>query len=199
MAKKFNDPSIATITVLNDADMMSTFNASTGELSKILVSDVKASVVPTFEETLQKQGSTPFTTDNTIDMDGHALSLIGELDAASIFVFNDNDFYIFLTREANGGGFSGQIQVNNDAGVSEPNEVYIKPDGVYIYNNNHFAAILHAANLTADRSIEFPDKSGTLAIVDIADDFINDAAAATGGIAVGGLYHTSGVVKIRLS
>ena len=31
------------------------------------------------------------------------------------------------------------------------------------------------------------------------DDFADDAAAATGGVAVGGLYHTEGVVKIRLT
>jgi hypothetical protein len=29
--------------------------------------------------------------------------------------------------------------------------------------------------------------------------FANDAAAATGGVAIGGLYHTSGVVHIRLT
>ncbi len=152
-----------------------------------------------FEQVLINQGSTPFVGDNTIDMDGHALSLIGELDAASIFVFNSNDFYVWLTREANGGGFSGQIRVKNDPSVSADNEVYIKPDGVYIYNNDQFAAILHASNLTSDKNIEFPDKSGTLAMVDTADDFLNDASAATGGVPVGGLYHTSGVVKIRLS
>jgi len=33
----------------------------------------------------------------------------------------------------------------------------------------------------------------------VANDFANDAAAAIGGIAVGRLYHTAGVVKIRLS
>lgn len=38
----------------------------------------------------------------------------------------------------------------------------------------------------------------TLALVDPASNFANDAAAATGGIPVGGLYHTSGAVKVRL-
>ena len=33
----------------------------------------------------------------------------------------------------------------------------------------------------------------------VANNFANDAAAAVGGIAVGGLYHTSGTVKIRLA
>jgi hypothetical protein len=31
------------------------------------------------------------------------------------------------------------------------------------------------------------------------DNFANDSAAATGGVALGGLYHTSGTVKIRLT
>jgi hypothetical protein len=30
-------------------------------------------------------------------------------------------------------------------------------------------------------------------------NFANDAAAATGGIPLGGLYHTAGTIKIRLS
>lgn len=36
-------------------------------------------------------------------------------------------------------------------------------------------------------------------LVEVSNDFLDDAAAAVGGIAVGGLYHTSGVVKIRLT
>ena len=36
-------------------------------------------------------------------------------------------------------------------------------------------------------------------IVNIANNFADDTAAATGGIAVGGLYHTAGVVKVRIA
>lgn len=42
-----------------------------------------------------------------------------------------------------------------------------------------------------------PDSFGNVSVV--GGDYANDASAATGGIAVGGLYHTSGVVKIRLT
>jgi hypothetical protein len=35
--------------------------------------------------------------------------------------------------------------------------------------------------------------------VSVANDFTDDTAAATGGINVGGLYHTSGVVKVRIA
>lgn len=54
--------------------------------------------------------------------------------------------------------------------------------------------------------IYYPDKIAgdyTLATLDdlpqVANDFANDVAAAIGGIAVGELYHTAGVVKIRVS
>ena len=33
----------------------------------------------------------------------------------------------------------------------------------------------------------------------VSNNFTDDAAAATGGVPIGGLYHTSGVVKIRLT
>ena len=41
--------------------------------------------------------------------------------------------------------------------------------------------------------------SWTASLPKITDDYVNDAAAALGGIQIGKLYHTSGVVKIRLS
>jgi hypothetical protein len=44
-----------------------------------------------------------------------------------------------------------------------------------------------------------PRKSGSIALVDPSDNFANDTAAATGGIGIGQYYHTSGVVKIRLT
>lgn len=33
----------------------------------------------------------------------------------------------------------------------------------------------------------------------VAGDYLNDAAAEAGGVAVGALYHTAGAVKVRLS
>jgi len=35
--------------------------------------------------------------------------------------------------------------------------------------------------------------------VKLADNYLTDAAAATGGIPVGGLYHNAGAVRIRLA
>ena len=53
--------------------------------------------------------------------------------------------------------------------------------------------------LTDDRAQQVPDKDGVFCIVKTTDNFANDSAAATGGIAIGQYYHTSGVVKIRLT
>lgn len=36
------------------------------------------------------------------------------------------------------------------------------------------------------------------ATVDVADNFADDGAAATGGVAIGELYHNAGAVRIRL-
>jgi hypothetical protein len=36
-------------------------------------------------------------------------------------------------------------------------------------------------------------------LLNVGDNYANDGAAATGGIAIGQLYHTSGAVKIRLT
>jgi hypothetical protein len=58
------------------------------------------------------------------------------------------------------------------------------------------------AGVTAARAWVLPDESGTVALTldlpQVADNFANDAAAEFGGIDLGGLYHTDGVVKIRI-
>ena len=48
-------------------------------------------------------------------------------------------------------------------------------------------------------TIQCPNKSGTLPIVNVSDNFTNDTTASAGGIPIGGMYHTAGVVKIRLT
>lgn len=45
----------------------------------------------------------------------------------------------------------------------------------------------------------FPNFTGTVGVINTAGNFANDTAAAAGGVPVGGLYHTSGAVKIRLT
>jgi len=60
--------------------------------------------------------------------------------------------------------------------------------------------ILQAVNPTVNRTIYFPDLDGTIAIAPtVAGNYADDTAAAAAGIAVGQMYHTAGVVKIRLT
>ncbi len=213
MAKKFNDPSIATITVLNDADMMSTFDASTGELSKILVSDVKDSITPTFEETLQAQGATAFTTDNNIDFADKSLNFLASDGVnSSDLDFNSGGTFMDAYDAVGTGTFQlgvGNVLMQwNDADltngynfhIAQGSQGYSRSESNVEVNQQNFSNAA-TGNFIIPLSVNntVADSAGNIPLVGIADDFLNDAAAATGGIAVGELYHTSGVVKIRLS
>jgi hypothetical protein len=60
--------------------------------------------------------------------------------------------------------------------------------------------LFQAVTPTVNRAVYLPDADGTIALLPtVAGDYINDIAAAAAGIAVGNLYHTAGVVKIRLT
>ena len=94
----------------------------------------------------------------------------------------------------------------------------IEANGSLILNTNGSTASIKATNVsTGNCELELPDTSnktlaiavttgsakyadttGQIQILDLAWNYINDAAAQAGGIPVGGLYHTAGVVKLRL-
>ncbi len=44
----------------------------------------------------------------------------------------------------------------------------------------------------------YGDRIGTMAIYNIDDNYTNDTTASAGGIPIGGVYHTGGILKIRL-
>jgi len=77
--------------------------------------------------------------------------------------------------------------------------------GIVIFNDaedsdNILGVLTANQDITTSKNWVLPNESGTIALLPIIEnDFADDSAAATGGIAVGSLYHTSGVVKIRLS
>jgi len=82
---------------------------------------------------------------------------------------------------------SGLFIANKGSYLNIP--VPSKGNITYFLNANDgdkFYGMLH------DRSV-FP-----VSVLAVANDFANDAAAAAGGIVLGGLYHTTGAVKIRL-
>lgn len=64
MSKLLNDSSIATITSLTDSDYMNTVDPSTGEISKITVANVKASIGPlVYAAIISQSGSSAPTED----------------------------------------------------------------------------------------------------------------------------------------
>ncbi len=213
MAKKFNDPSIATITVLNDADMMSTFNASTGELSKILVSDMKASGFGRFGVS----GEDDIAAENrNMDLGAFGFDMVAgtPTDYSEFFQNPSADMGISTVTAtgigviltgigANGG--SAQMQGFDPSDGSHSRTLTIDKANINLAwgEDGSVLNFVNPGSPTAYSPLSvngtFADSAGNIPLVEIADDFLNDAAAATGGIAVGGLYHTSGVVKIRLS
>lgn len=65
--------------------------------------------------------------------------------------------------------------------------------------NNDLVVVSDVNGTTKQAKVETLVSFTNNNIVKVADNFANDSAAATGGIAVGGLYHTNGTVKIRLA
>ena len=60
--------------------------------------------------------------------------------------------------------------------------------------------LFQAVTPTVNRAVYLPDADGTIALLPtVAGNYANDAAAAAAGIAIGSLYHTAGVVKVRLT
>ena len=75
----------------------------------------------------------------------------------------------------------------------------ITPIGLIIAKNGTYSSVIDADLLSTNRAQQLADKDGVQCVVDPADNFTNDTTASAGGIAIGQYYHTSGVVKIRLT
>lgn len=113
MAKKLNDASIATITSLDNADYMNTVDAGTGEISKILVSNVKASISAalTYVAILNQSGTGAPTANVALNTLGvtitFARTTTGQYTAtASGSVFTSNKTVVFATNGSPNNGIS---------------------------------------------------------------------------------------------
>lgn len=65
--------------------------------------------------------------------------------------------------------------------------------------NNDLVVVSDVNGTTKQAKVETLVSFTNNNIVKVADNFADNSAAATGGIALGGLYHTNGTVKIRLA
>jgi len=101
------------------------------------------------------------------------------------------------------------LSVHNSRGFETQDKATDLAAGVSTSDGHYFKDLdlnttvsIKGDNVTGDVEFQLPAKpegSYTLATIELADNFADDTAAATGGIPIGGLYHTSGTVKIRLT
>ena len=66
-------------------------------------------------------------------------------------------------------------------------------------SNSDLVVVSNSDGITKQAKVETLIEFASDNVVKVADNFTNDTTAAAGGISVGGLYHTDGVVKIRLA
>ena len=93
------------------------------------------------------------------------------------------------------------LKINEDSfEITDPtNASGLQSTGLNLKRNLMATTVLQAAaTVTAPRTITLPDASGTVALSPPLTSYIDETAAAAGGVLVGNLYHTAGVVKIRL-
>jgi hypothetical protein len=136
----------------------------------------------------------------TMNVDG--LTLDGE--ESSIEILGENG-HIFT--EGNGGYISTSGS-NATISTSGPNAymatfggAYIESSGTFNFSSGTFPDIVKTTLIgtqTANRSISFPNRSGTIAL-NPAGPYSNNAAAIAAGLPVGALYyHSNGAVHVRL-
>lgn len=165
--------------------LLLTGDPGTGQLGKITVGDLPAPEVPNLQQ-VTDEGN---TTTNIIQIVDGSASTVASLGWSGLDT-------------------TGQIAVINTltgefAGLS-PVSLAIGSDGAYIRFSSTDASRtidinVPASWVDANHVLRLPQSSGIIAAVNVADDFADDTAAAAGGVNIGEFYHTSGVVKVRLT
>ena len=131
----------------------------------------------------------------------------GDIDATGNAIRFTDDGFIELLSSQIGLGFQSSIALNpvssylqssNSIGTKSISTIIgTGPVGIYVKDTEQ------GIGLSGEQ--DFTPNIGPLDYVQykllpkVADNYADDAAAAVGGIAVGAMYHTAGVVKIRLS
>lgn len=150
--------------------------------------------------------------DKTIDLNGH--SLVFEQGATSILNINTTADQVSLNSVGVGSAGSAQLNLIGLLGEEGASINVLSSESsttstisVYADTDNGYKFYLTSDNSTHTVEIEGNSDENTLEYTAgnhifpelVAKDFVNDTAAATGLVPVGGLYHTMGVLKIRLT
>lgn len=153
--------------------------------------------------------------DTVIDTSGNSLSVQSEGSAPNISVsvnFAPTSDSIFAIVETNNTGVSEAMFIQldtdkvgfvykEDLDMSPENSIKVFPTGVEVRGQDDLAATsnLRVRNASDDTLLEvFNDGKITMPEI-VPLDFADDTAAATGNVAIGGIYHTSGTLKIRIT
>lgn len=149
----------------------------------------------TLDEVLA-EGS-PLTEDRTVDLDGNKLEFMqGGDQMVTINSSGDNGQFISLAAKGGTLGGAAQMQVySND--VDGYTFIFVADDGT---GGHEVSIIGNAANETIIYTADTHTFDGEIINPDLVEaDFVDDVSAAAGGIAVGGLYHNAGAVRVRIA
>ena len=134
-----------------------------------------------------------------IDLNGKKLLIGPDVFPSSTHFFIDPVANIVEFNAYDPTGDGNIAKINISSGPSQPDFTYIAQ-----FNDGEKVAQIQGIANVSGSSLEYTADTHTIhnAIITpelAALDFANDAAAAIGGVAVNQWYHTSGILKIRLS
>ena len=177
-----------------------------GDGTLALTSDI---TTPTLQEVTDNGGN---TTTNSITLTSDTVPVnigYGAASALDVLTFTDNGVDVSL-------GFAGlSFTTAAESSGLNTTSVEFNQDNKQTYYGG--PRIIFRDSATAkDLNIDYPtsivgtnkiqtfqDASGTIALTSqlptVAGNYVSDLLAAAGGVPVGGMYHTAGVVKIRLT
>ena len=175
-------------------------NYSVGDIASFIQDEY--TTIPTLQE-VTDQGA---NTTNQMQINGVDVATVNDIPAVPTLqeVVSEgntiqNTPIIFINGTLRTDIYAADIIVQNSTNFTDifPNSIMFQKQ-----IGSGSVELLFPNTINAARVIEFPDASGTIALTidlpQVADNFANDAAAEIGGIDLGGLYHTNGVVKIRI-
>ena len=133
-------------------------------------------------------------------------------DKGSIIIYSNNTF----VRQTNGSGtanivgglhgimLSSNSEINGQSGNESNKAVIIGSESSQITGGTDSTIMLGCSGRTGVNSyttyVETLEAFDGIVMTDYANlDFASDAAAATGGVPLGGMYHNSGDMKIRIT
>ena len=142
--------------------------------------NVKATVNDIFP--VQLQG------DKTIDLNEHTLRFGGAGNYLEMSSFtDDSNHFEWATGHL---GSENEVELTATA-----TDIQAQFTLTAVFNDGETSAYITGTAESGSSSLSYTADAHIFNLSEFADD----AAAATGGIPVGGLYHTAGAVKIRLS